>query len=57
MRDEQDVVGIFGFAGVVVNDSLVMIDFTDQKLRDSVPARTAIIEGEPYSTGRRATKQ
>ena len=45
MRDEQDVVGILGLAGVVVNNSLVTIDFTDQKLRDSVPARTAIIEG------------
>ena len=41
----ESFVGIFGLAGVVVNDSLVMIDFTDQKLRDGVPARTAIIEG------------
>ncbi|MCY4628526.1 MAG: efflux RND transporter permease subunit, partial [Acidobacteria bacterium] len=41
----ESFVGIFGLAGVVVNDSLVMIDFTDQKLRDGVPVRTAIIEG------------
>ncbi len=41
----ESFVGIFGLAGVVVNDSLVMIDFTDQKLRDGFPARTAIIEG------------
>ena len=41
----ESFVGIFGLAGVVVNDSLVMIDFTDQKLRDGAPARTAIIEG------------
>ena len=41
----ESFVGIFGLAGVVVNDSLVMIDFTDQKLRDGTPARTAIIEG------------
>ncbi|MCY3771692.1 MAG: efflux RND transporter permease subunit, partial [Gemmatimonadetes bacterium] len=41
----ESFVGIFGLAGVVVNDSLVMIDFTDQKLRDGIPARTAIIEG------------
>ena len=41
----ESFVGIFGLAGVVVNDSLVMIDFTDRKLRDGVPVRTAIIEG------------
>ena len=41
----ESFVGIFGLAGVVVNDSLVMIDFTDQKLRDGIPVRTAIIEG------------
>ena len=37
--------GIFGLSGVAVNDSLVMIDFIDQKLREGVPMRTAIIEG------------
>ena len=37
--------GIFGLSGVVVNDSLVMIDFIDQKLKEGTPARTAIIEG------------
>ncbi|MCY3809928.1 MAG: efflux RND transporter permease subunit, partial [Gemmatimonadetes bacterium] len=37
--------GIFGLSGVVVNDSLVMIDFIDQKLREGVPPRTAIVEG------------
>ena len=37
--------GIFGLSGVVVNDSLVMIDFIDQKRREGAPARTAIIEG------------
>ena len=41
----ESFVGIFGLAGVVVNDSLVMIDFTDQKLRENIPVRTAIIEG------------
>ncbi|MXY25719.1 MAG: efflux RND transporter permease subunit [Acidobacteria bacterium] len=41
----ESFVGIFGLAGVVVNDSLVMIDFTDQKLREDIPGRTAIIEG------------
>ena len=37
--------GIFGLSGVVVNDSLVMIDFIDQKLKEGNPVRTAIIEG------------
>ena len=37
--------GIFGLSGVVVNDSLVMMDFIDQRLREGDPARTAIIEG------------
>jgi len=37
--------GIFGLSGVVVNDSLVMIDFIDQKLREGASPRTAIMEG------------
>ena len=37
--------GVFGLSGVVVNDSLVMVDFIDQKLREGTPVRTAIIEG------------
>ncbi|MCZ0944840.1 MAG: efflux RND transporter permease subunit [Gammaproteobacteria bacterium] len=39
------ILGILGLSGVVVNDSLVMIDFIDQRLRDGAPARTAIIKG------------
>ena len=41
----QSFMGFFGLSGVVVNDSLVMIDLIDRKLRDGVSARTAIIEG------------
>ena len=41
----QSFMGFFGLSGVVVNDSLVMIDFIDQKLREGTSARTAIIEG------------
>ena len=37
--------GIFGLSGVVVNDSLVMIDFIDQKLGEGASARAAIVEG------------
>ena len=37
--------GIFGLSGVVVNDSLVLIDFIDQRLREGTPVRTSIIEG------------
>lgn len=37
--------GFFGLSGVVVNDSLVMIDFMDQRLKDGATPREAIIEG------------
>ena len=37
--------GVFSLSGVVVNDSLVMIDFIDRKLGEGAPVRTAIIEG------------
>ena len=37
--------GIFNLSGVVVNDSLVMIDFIDQRLNEGASPRTAIIEG------------
>ena len=41
----QSLMGFFGLSGVVVNDSLVMIDFIDQELEEGIPERTAIIEG------------
>ncbi|MDE2982179.1 MAG: efflux RND transporter permease subunit [Gemmatimonadota bacterium] len=41
----ESFVGIFGLAGVVVNDSLVMMDFIDQELEEGLPVREAIIEG------------
>ncbi len=37
--------GFFGLSGVVVNDSLVMIDFIDQRLREGASPKTAIVEG------------
>ena len=39
------ILGILGLSGVVVNDSLVMIDSIDQRVRDGTPVRRAIIEG------------
>ncbi len=39
------VMGFVGLSGVVVNDSLVMLDFIDQKMREGLPAREAIVEG------------
>ena len=39
------IFGIIGLSGVVVNNSLVMIDFINEKRRDGMPAREAIIEG------------
>ena len=37
--------GIVGLSGVVVNDSLVMIDFINERLRNGMPRHQAIIEG------------
>ena len=37
--------GFIGLCGVVVNDSLVMIDFIDQRLSEGAPPRAAIIDG------------
>ena len=37
--------GIIGLAGVVVNDSLVMVDFINQRLGEGMPVREAIIDG------------
>ena len=37
--------GIIGLSGIVVNDSLVMLDFINQRLRDGVPVQDAIIDG------------
>ena len=37
--------GVIGLSGVVVNDSLVMIDFINERLRRGLPGREAIIEG------------
>ena len=37
--------GIFGLSGVVVNDSLVMINFIDHRIKEDATMRTAIIEG------------
>ena len=39
------LLGFFGLAGVVVNDSLVMIDFIDQRLKEGASPREAIIDG------------
>ena len=37
--------GVIGLSGVVVNDSLVMIDFIEERLRRGMSGREAIIEG------------
>ena len=37
--------GFFGLSGVVVNDSLVMIDFIDQRRREGASPKTAIVDG------------
>lgn len=37
--------GIVALTGVVVNDSLVMIDFINERLKNGAPVRSAILEG------------
>jgi len=37
--------GVIGLTGIVINDSLMMIDFIDTRLRKGAPVRTAIVEG------------
>ncbi len=37
--------GFFGLAGVLVNDSLVMIDFMDQRLKEGATVKEAIVDG------------
>ena len=37
--------GFFGLSGVTINDSLVMIDFIDQRRKQGAATKTAIIEG------------
>ena len=37
--------GFFGLSGVTINDSLVMIDFIDQRRREGAAPKTAIIDG------------
>ncbi|MEO0498904.1 MAG: efflux RND transporter permease subunit, partial [Pseudomonadota bacterium] len=39
------IFGIIGLAGVVINNSLVMIDLYNEKLADGLDTRSAVIEG------------
>ena len=39
------IMGVLGLSGVIVNDSLVMVDLIDQQLRKGASARNAVIEG------------
>ncbi len=41
----MSVAGIVGLSGVVVNDSLVMIDFIQERLRQGMSAREAVVDG------------
>ena len=41
----MSVAGIVGLSGVVVNDSLVMIDFIQERLRAGMSAREAVVDG------------
>ena len=39
------IMGVLGLSGVIVNDSLVMVDLIDQKVLDGASPRNAVIEG------------
>ncbi len=39
------IMGVLGLSGVIVNDSLVMVDLIEQKLRDGLSTSEAVIEG------------
>ena len=39
------LMGFFGLSGVVVNDSLVMIDFIDQRQKEGATPKQAIVDG------------
>ena len=41
----MSVAGIVGLSGVVVNDSLVMIDFIEKRLQQGMPVREAVVDG------------
>ena len=41
----QSMLGILGVSGVVVNDSVMMIDFIDDRLRRGTPPAQAIVDG------------
>ncbi len=47
MNEPMSILSLLGFvalAGVVVNDSLVLVDFINQERKEGTPLRTAIIE-------------
>jgi len=44
-RSMMAMFGVIGLSGGVVNDSLVMIDFINNRLRRGMPGREAIIDG------------
>lgn len=39
------VMGMIGLSGIVVNDSLMMVDFIDERRRHGAPSRQAILDG------------
>lgn len=39
------MMGMIGLSGIVVNDSLMMVDFIDERRRRGAPSRQAIIDG------------
>ena len=42
--DMMALIGVVGLTGIVVNDSLILVDFINQQRRQGVPRREAILE-------------
>ena len=41
----ESFLGVIGLSGIVVNDSLVMLDFIEQRLREGAPVQVAVLDG------------
>ncbi len=41
----ESFLGVIGLSGIVVNDSLVMLDFIDRRLKEGAPVQVAVMDG------------
>ncbi|HRX86587.1 MAG TPA: efflux RND transporter permease subunit, partial [Phycisphaerae bacterium] len=41
----MSMIGLVALTGIVVNDSLILVDFINQRVRGGIPVTTAVVEG------------